>query len=282
MSDRNHQLRSPDTNHPLDVLQLTDDGVAVPPWYVGYSGTLTVIDSRGRIDIDIPDALGEYDDRLLTEFGILPSIYDEEYVTICPWDDPTPTRVFEVVDDRSTAEDDEYILTDSPYQAFISATALASELGNAIHRNRDLEVDDRLERERITHGIEENLYYARVEVLPSDDPGEFGGRIMAYDHHWEHYHDAFGQLETKLQRLDAAIADDDGLTTAQETNARTEVRMALSRLADLQQLFPEEARSAYRSGEEPDEKVVFAGNAESILFDKVEIVERDDSEGESE
>lgn len=282
MGDRGNQLLTSDTDQTLDALQLTDDGVAVPPCYVGYSGTISVIDSRGRTDIDIPDALGEYDDRLLTEFGILPSIYDEEYVTICLWDGPTPTRVFEVVDERSTTEQDDHILADSPYQAFISATALASELGNAIHRNRDLETDDRLKRERITEDIEANLYHARQEVLSSEVRDSFAGPLMAYDHHWEHYHDAFGQLETKLQRLDAAIAADDDLTIAQETNARTEIRMALSRLDDLQQLFPEEARSAYRSGEEPDEKVVFAGNAESILFDKVEIVERDDSEGETE
>ncbi|MWV40064.1 hypothetical protein [Natrialba sp. INN-245] len=121
-------------DRPIETLRLTDAGVEVPPYYVGYEGFLTISDSQGSHDSRMLGGLDEYDDRLLTGFGPLPETYNEDIVEITPWGGPT--RRFEIIDQRTPSEDSQP-LAGPPLQATPTTARLAATRTDALDRAQD-------------------------------------------------------------------------------------------------------------------------------------------------
>ena len=256
----------------VEELRITDEGVEVPSYYVGYDGLMTIRDSDGPATANMIGGLGEYDDRLLTGFTTLPPHYDEEEVLIGPLGGPT--RVFEIVDERMWPDlsDDEKRLEETPYQAFVPATALVRELLVIISEDYPLDIEDRVWGSNTVSDIAGAIKRTRKTVLPLDSTLLFDRYVRNTDARtWETYGEVFSTLETLLTDLDDLVRDDESLSGEERAAARTELRAALNELEELRERVPaDHCPAAFREtpdGEGPEDDDT---DPADILFEAVD------------
>lgn len=206
--------------HPTEPLRLTDAGVEVPPYFVGYIGRLWIEHLWGETWAYIPEpGLQRYDTGLFADLEVEPKYsYDEISVSIRP--SFGPKRHYETVDDRTLDSDPDPSPREQRYGEIETICTTVNDLSQAVFADSRLENPFRDRIGRRLHELQSRLLFARrimLEPEPSIQPWD-GDDPTAYT--WDHYADALDRIEDETAALREAVGDDDALHRRHRSDAR--------------------------------------------------------------
>lgn len=192
-------------NHAIEPLEITEQGVDVPTYLVGYTGFLVVEDDTESHELRIPEpGLEAYDDRLVAHCSNLTNTNE---IRVRPR--AGPHRRYELIDTRM---DDEMTADDPPrgdYEGLETVIHTVAALNEAVTDDDELADSTQTEARRCVQDIQTALLNAR-DILcdPQADPdwqptAEDGDPITSY-------HTTLDQLQSDLERFETEAIDETG------------------------------------------------------------------------
>ncbi|ELY37667.1 hypothetical protein [Natronorubrum tibetense] len=192
-------------NRPTEPLRVTNAGIDVPSYLVGYTGQLLVSSGKRQELCHIAEPpLERYDARLFAELdAVLPSNWHETTLVIRPLGGPR--RKYELIDDRRV---DEYTPEQQQYTILETVIVTVRELSEAVYADTRLDTRTSTRIERKLFALQSQLldiHQALFEPAPSEHPLEADD---ADTYSWTSYTDAIEWLETQLEEVRNRIEAD--------------------------------------------------------------------------
>lgn len=196
-------------DRPIETLRITDEGVEVPPYLVGYTGFLTAETAAGERTAVIRNELTQYDSRVIGLLGLPKTSYHDTLVTVRP--SSRPIRQYRTVDERTlttTARD--------RYHDLERLLATVIRLTETVLTDHQLQACTRERAIDELTGLQNALVRARTVLEPPRD-------APAAD--WKTYADALTQIERLTMVLQTTLEGDDTLPEESKTEAKTHLQL---------------------------------------------------------
>lgn len=192
-------------NRPTEPLRVTNAGIDVPSYLVGYTGQLLVSSGKRQELCHIAEPpLERYDTRLFVELDtVLPSNWHETTLVIQPLGGPR--RKYKLIDDRRATE---YTPEQQQYTILETIIVTIRELSEAVYADNRLETRMSKRIERKLFALQSRLldiHQALFEPAPSENPLEANN---ADTYSWTSYTDAIEWLEMQLEEIHTRITAD--------------------------------------------------------------------------
>jgi len=222
---------------PIEMIRITDTGVEIPPWLVGYSGSYFLTESDGFRSKQIDDpGLGIYDNRIIAtdSGGYIPTDYENYSVEIEPHECGFYVE-YSLLDDRSngsgsTADQVSQTKTPSLGAAFEHIT----EFSELVVADDTLSSTTRDRATKTLQRLRQNLHELRIVLYESAIPCEQTTvKSSNLNQGPNPYEDLLAKIAFHIRVLIEFVTANESLSCIRRQRATAAVQLSSRRLTEL-------------------------------------------------